>query len=85
MSCGSDFMSGNSEADDLNILEKDPTGRYIRVFLFYFFFDFGCFDSYLPLLVLQLITLAIDLHFIQVFNYSILKSDLSDLNFGIHC
>ncbi|XP_023534400.1 serine/threonine-protein kinase WNK8-like isoform X1 [Cucurbita pepo subsp. pepo] len=30
MSCGSDFMSGNSEADDLNILEKDPTGRYIR-------------------------------------------------------
>ena len=34
MSCGSDLMSGNSEADDREIVEKDPTGRYIRVFLF---------------------------------------------------
>ncbi|XP_022928848.1 serine/threonine-protein kinase WNK8-like [Cucurbita moschata] len=30
MSCGSDLMSGNSEADDREIVEKDPTGRYIR-------------------------------------------------------
>lgn len=35
MSCGSDLiMSRNSEADDREIVEKDPSGRYIRVFLF---------------------------------------------------
>lgn len=27
-------MSGNPEADDREIVEKDPSGRYIRVFLF---------------------------------------------------